>query len=212
MTNAYDRAGYSRIPIEFGQRPAVLAVDFQASHIDPRHPFGGRPLALRALENSIDVVKAARANGIPVAVCYTEYHHRDEMPYWSLATVDQDNSDGNLRGSPASVLDPRITDRDYDHVVRKTGPSMFYETTVQMFLTKNQVDTVIVTGVNTSGCIRATVIDSFQRGYRTVVPEDCVGDLEQQEHDDNIRDMRRRYSRISSAAEVIDYLKRCKRS
>src|SRR5262249_36571125 len=104
-------------------------------------------------------------------------------------------------------LDESISDPNYDLVIRKTGPSIFYETKVEPFLTKASVDTVIVTGVNTSGCIRATVIDSFQRGYRTIVPEDCVGDVEEGPHRDILRDVERRYADVVDLASVLAYLR-----
>jgi len=179
-TDDYRASGYGALEVGFGERPAILAVDFQRSHLDPAHPFGGRPLALRALDNTRRLLAKARPLGIPVAVCYTSYHSDRDMPYWKISTV----RNTYFHGHPATELDERIVDPSYDLVVCKTGPSIFYQTGVQPFLTKQRVDTVIITGVNTSGCIRATAIDSFQRGYRTIVPEDCVGDVEEGPHRD----------------------------
>ena len=91
-------------------------------------------------------------------------------------------------------------------MVCKTGPSIFFNTPVVSFFVKQRVDTVIVTGCNTSGCIRGSTIDSFTYGFRTIIPEDCVGDLDEQPHLDNLRDVGRRYADISSLAEVMEYL------
>ena len=85
----------------------------------------------------------------------------------------------------------------------KKGPSIFFNTGVADFFAKERVDTVIVTGCNTSGCIRATAIDSFSHRYRTMVPEDCVGDIEEQPHRDNLRDIGRRYADVTTLAEVL---------
>jgi len=71
---------------------------------------------------------------------------------------------------------------------------------------KERVDTVIVTGCNTSGCIRAAAIDSFSHRYRTVIPEDCVGDLDERPHHDNLRDVGRRYADISDLASCVAYI------
>ena len=71
---------------------------------------------------------------------------------------------------------------------------------------KERVDTVIVTGCVTSGCIRASVIDSFQWGFRTIVPEDCVGDHDERPHHDNLRDVGRRYCDVTEADRVIEWL------
>ncbi|MFQ5466674.1 MAG: isochorismatase family protein, partial [Kiloniellaceae bacterium] len=95
---------------------------------------------------------------------------------------------------------------DYDVAVCKTGPSIFFQTPVMPFFVKERVDTVIVTGCVTSGCIRASVIDAFQFGFRTIVPEDCVGDHEEQPHNDNLRDVGRRYCDVTESGAAIDYI------
>lgn len=199
----YSASGYGEIKVGFGSRPAILVIDFQKSHTSQEFPFGARPLALRALENTRKLLEVARPLNIPVAVCYTSYQGERDMPYWKIRPVRETY----LPGNRAIELEESIVDRSYDLVIRKTGPSIFYETKVEPFLTKASVDTVIVTGVNTSGCIRATVIDSFQRGYRTIVPEDCVGDVEEGPHRDNLRDVERRYADVVDLQTVTNYLR-----
>ena len=103
-------------------------------------------------------------------------------------------------------MEPRTSDPDYDYILQKSGPSIFFQTPVTAFLTKHGVDTTIVVGCMTSGCIRASVIDSFSYGYRTMVPEDCVGDADERPHRDNLRDVGRRYADIVSSERVLDYL------
>ncbi len=78
----------------------------------------------------------------------------------------------------------------------KSAPSIFFLTPLVNILTKNRVDTVIVCGCTTSGCVRASIIDSFSYGYRTIVPEECVGDMEEGPHRDNLRDVGRRYADV----------------
>jgi maleamate amidohydrolase len=109
-------------------------------------------------------------------------------------------------GAPGTELDERIYDKDYDVVVRKTGPSIFFGTPVAAFLQKEGVETLIVTGCVTSGCIRATTIDSFSYGYRTMVPEDCVGDHDPVPHHQNLEDVGRRYADVVNADACIDYI------
>ena len=113
------------------------------------------------------------------------------MPYWKITAVKQTF----LHDHPSVQLDPRIYDADYDVSVTKKGPSIFFQTGVADYFSKERVDTVIVTGCNTSGCIRASAIDSFSHRYRTIVPEDCVGDIEEGPHRENLRDIGRRYGR-----------------
>jgi maleamate amidohydrolase len=90
----------------------------------------------------------------------------------------------------------------------KKWPSFFHGTPLQSFLTAAQRDTVIVTGCMTSGCVRATVVDAFSFGYRTLVPEDCVGDQGREGHESNLRDVHRRYAEVTSADAVVEYLER----
>jgi maleamate amidohydrolase len=109
-------------------------------------------------------------------------------------------------GAPGTELDHRIYDKDYDVVVRKTGPSIFFGTPVAAFLQKEGVESLIVTGCVTSGCIRATTIDSFSHGYRTMVPEDCVGDHDPVPHHQNLEDVGRRYADVVNADACIEYI------
>ena len=90
----------------------------------------------------------------------------------------------------------------------KKGPSIFFETGVANYFMKERVDTMIVTGCNTSGCIRGSALDSFSHRFRTLVPEDCVGDIEEGPHRDNLRDIGRRYVDVTDLAFCVDYLER----
>jgi maleamate amidohydrolase len=111
-----------------------------------------------------------------------------------------------LHDHPSAGIDLRVHDPDYDLTICKKGPSIFFNTGVSDYFAKERVDTVIVTGCNTSGCIRATSIDSFSHRYRTLVPEDCVGDIEEGPHRDNLRDLGRRYVDVTDLKSVLAYL------
>jgi len=202
MTDDYINRSYGEIEVGFGKKPGIVVVDFMLAFTDPQYPLGGAPLVMRALENTARVLKVARKYGIPIANCNTAYMNEREMPYWKITAVRKTF----LHDHPSAPLDPRIYDPDYDLFVCKKGPSIFFNTGVSDYFNKERVDTVIVTGCNTSGCIRATSIDSFSYRYRTIVPEDCVGDIEEQPHRDNLRDLGRRYVDISDADTVIAYL------
>lgn len=204
MKDVYREMGYEAHAIGFGERPGIIVVDFQTGFTDPKYPLGGRPLVMRALQNTATLLKAARPKKVPVACCYTAYKSDRDMPYWKIKAVVEEFRYGH----PCTQLDERIFDSAYDFVVCKTGPSIFFNTPVVSYFIKQRVDTVIVTGCNTSGCIRGSTLDSFTYGFRTIVPEDCVGDLDEQPHRDNLRDIGRRYADISSLAEVLAYLQR----
>jgi maleamate amidohydrolase len=192
---------YGKFPIGFGEKPGVVVVDFQAAFTDPRFPMGGAPLVMRGVENTARLLELARRCNLPVANCYTAYTNERDMPHWKVGVVRE----SFFHGHPATALEPRTYVEGYDQRICKTGPSIFFQTPVSALFTKERVDTVIVTGCVTSGCIRASVIDSFTLGYRTIVPEDCVGDYDEQPHKDNLRDVGRRYADISKCDEVMNY-------
>ncbi len=204
MNDVYRQMGYEAQTIGFGDRPGIIVVDFQTAFTDAKYPLGGRHLVMRALENTAKLLAAARPKKVPVASCYTAYKDERDMPYWKITAVVNEFRYGH----PCTQLDARIYDPAYDFVVCKTGPSIFFNTPVVSYFIKQRVDTLIVTGCNTSGCIRGSTIDSFTYGFRTIVPEDCVGDLDEQPHRDNLRDIGRRYADISSLSEVLAYIKK----
>lgn len=202
MADPYVQRSYGELEIGFGEKPGVVVVDYQLGFTDARYPLGGAPLIMRGLENTARVLEVARRLGVPVANCNTAYLNEREMPYWKITAVHETF----LHDHPSVALDPRIHAPDYDLFVTKTGASIFFQTPVAAYFTKERVDTVIVTGCVTSGCIRATTIDSFSHRFRTIVPEDCVGDHDEGPHRDNLRDVGRRYADISAAEEVIRHL------
>lgn len=201
MGDDYARRSYGDTQVGMGQKPGIVVVDFMKAFTDARYPLGGAPLVMRALGNTAKLLEAARRHGIPVATCNTAYMNEREMPYWKISAVRQTF----LHDHPSAAIDESIHDPRYDLTVCKKGPSIFFNTGVSDYFTKERVDTVIVTGCNTSGCIRATAIDSFSYRYRTIVPEDCVGDIEEQPHRDNLRDLGRRYVDVTDLATVLAY-------
>ena len=196
--SSYEERGYGQNPVGFGDKPGIVVVDFQRAFTDPAFSTGGAPLVRRAVENTARLLKVARAARVPVAACYMGYHSERDAPPWKVAGI------ADLRdGQPGVELDPLISDPSYDYVLRKGAPSIFFNTPAAAFFAKNRVDTIIVTGCITSGCVRASVVDSFSLGFRTIVPEDCVGDHELAPHRDNLRDVERRYADVTSCDEVI---------
>ncbi len=195
----YSERGYGDREIGWGERPGVVVVDFQRGFTDPSFAMGGAEMIDRAVERTVDVMAAARAAGVPVAACAMGYESAAAMPYWKIKPLREEL----ITGHPSVELDPRIAAAEPDLVITKTAPSIFFNTPVAQFFVKQRVDTVVVTGCITSGCVRASVIDSFSLGFRTIVPEDCVGDHEEEPHRSNLRDVERRYADISSADAVI---------
>ena len=202
MTDIYKEIGFEAHRIGFGERPGIAVVDFQRGFTDGAFPLGGRPMVQDAVDNTARLLEVARTNNVPVASCYTAYTSGRDAPYWKIpAVVEQFH-----HGHPCTELEPKIYDADYDVVICKSGPSIFFQTAVTQFFIKERVDTVIVVGCNTSGCIRASVIDAFSNGFRVIVPEECVGDVEEGPHRANLTDVHRRYADVVGLDEVLDYL------
>jgi len=207
MTDSYQATGFGASRVGFGERPGIAVVDFQTGFTDARFPLGGRPMVERAVANTATLLAAARAARVPVASCYTAYSSAQDAPYWKIPAV----LNAFRHGHPCTALDPRIHDPAYDAVFCKSGPSIFFQTAAVTFFVKQRVDTVIVAGCNTSGCIRASVIDAFSYGFRVVVPEPCVGDVEEGPHRDNLRDIERRYADVVTLEEALAYLEEIRR-
>jgi maleamate amidohydrolase len=207
MSDIYAERGYGSRPLGFGAKIGVVVVDFQRGFIDPEFPMGGAPMVDAAVRSTVPVIAAAKRAGLPVIACVNGYDTPRAAPHWKAAPVLD-----LLKGTPQVELDPRIAAAGPDVVLMKSAPSIFFATPAAAILTKERVDTVIVTGCITSGCVRASVIDAFSLGFRVMVAQDCVGDHEQAAHDQNLKDVARRYADVISGAEAIAAIEQWRRS
>lgn len=183
-----------------GRQPpyGLLLVDFVNGFADPAQLGGGN--IAQAIEASIPLLAAARAQGWPIA------HSR--------IVYAQDGSDHNVfsdkipgmrvlhEDAPASQFVAPLAPRAGELVVRKTAPSAFFGTQLASWLTARGVRTLLVAGCTTSGCVRASVVDAMSWGFRPLVVEDCVGDRAIGPHDANLFDMRNKYADVSPWSEV----------
>jgi len=202
QTDPYRQVGYGSFEIGTGARPAVLVVDLQVAFTDPRFPLGNLPMIHAATERTASLLEVARACGVPVAACYTAYGSQADMPLWKIRAVREEFTYGH----PCTAMDPRI-DHPSHFTYCKNAPSLFFPTPLITFLVRQNVDTVIVTGCTTSGCVRATVVDAFSFGFRVQVAADCCGDADAGPHADALRDVGRRYADVTDAARMEDYLR-----
>lgn len=197
--------GYGQASIEPGERAAVLVVDLQYAFTDPAFPTGGAKLVERAARNTARVLAGARAAEIPVYQTVVAWRADGaDMGLWPVKLPVMREV---TLGSRWARVDERLWDES-DVLLVKKWPSFFHGTPLFSLLTAANRDTVIVTGCMTSGCVRATVVDAFSYGFRTLVPEDCVGDQGVDGHLSNLRDVHRRYAEVTDAAEMIAYLHR----
>ena len=203
MSDIYEARGYGSRPLGFGAKIGVVVVDFQRGFIDPSFPMGGAPMVEQAVRNTVPVIEAAKRAGLPVIACVNGYDSARAAPHWKVAPVFD-----LLRGTPSVELDPRIAAAEPDVVLMKSAPSIFFGTSAAAILTRERVDTVVVTGCITSGCVRASVIDAFSLGFRVMVAQDCVGDHDEAAHRQNLADVSRRYADIIDGTTAIAEIER----
>jgi nicotinamidase-related amidase len=188
--------------IGFGVAPAIVVVDMQVVFNDPTSRLGAD--MGEGLEAIAELLEIGRERGVMIAYIQTAWRaDLSDAGVWgkkipSLADVEA--------GSPGVEIHPRIAPREDEHVVVKRGPSGFFGTHLATLLLSHGVDTVIVTGASTSGCVRATVVDSMSHGFRTIVPIEAVGDRADGPHWANLFDMGAKYADVLSIHEVKAYL------
>ncbi|GAA3702559.1 N-carbamoylsarcosine amidohydrolase [Arthrobacter ginkgonis] len=197
---AFATAGYGGNPVGFGRKTAVVVVDFQLGFTDPAYRMGRSPYTQAAVETASETLKQARALGVPVLHTVVEYGSLADVGNWKTRGLEEFTP-----GSEVVKVDPRVW-AEGDVLVKKHFPSAFFGTDTASILRFWDVDTVVVMGCTTSGCIRATVIDSFSHGFRTIVAEDCCGDHDPATHASNLQDVERRYADVLTAAEILAQL------
>ena len=199
----YARAGYHATQTR-GQRPAVIFVDFAQAYFDPEAPLYGGEGCRIALENAARIAPVARLLGVPTVFTEVKYQPggADGGAFYAkvpaLSCFDA--------GRETQKLALPLTNTPDDIVVTKQYPSAFFGTSLAATLHWLKVDTLLLTGVTTSGCVRATCIDSISHGFVTLVVEDAVGDRAEEPHRANLFDMSAKYADLISTDEAIAYL------
>lgn len=185
-------------PSGFGSAPALLVVDFVNGFNDPAM-FGGGNIA-QAIENTWPLLAAARHANIPVA--FTRIVYADDGSDASVFTLKLPGLLALTETAPAAQIVDALAPSAGEYIVRKTQPSAFFGTGLVGWLAQRRIDTIVVTGCTTSGCVRASVIDAMSYNFRTVVVSDCVGDRAIAPHDANLFDMEQKYADLMTGNEV----------
>lgn len=188
--------------VGFGDRPAVIVVDFFYGCTDPAYLGGGSVGA--AVEHTAGLLGKARSAGVPVI--YSIVSYRDDLADAGWFGVKVPSLKTLQLGTRAVEIDERVAAQPGDHVVWKKMASVFFGTHLTTLLAHLRVDTLIVTGCTTSGCVRATVVDGCSYGYRVIVPQECVGDRAEGPHEANLFDMDQKYADVVSVAQVMEFL------
>ena len=185
-----------------GQRPALLIVDFVNGFADPDQ-FGGGNIG-EAIENTRELLAEARALGLPVA--FTRVVYAEDGSDAGVFTLKAPTLKSLTEESFSSQVVDQLKPWDGEYIVRKTQPSAFFGTNLTAWFVSRGVDTVIVTGCTTSGCVRASVIDSMSYNFKTVVATDCVGDRALGPHEANLFDMEQKYADLMTSSEIVAVL------
>jgi maleamate amidohydrolase len=200
----YQRAYGGRVG--FGKRPVLLLVDFVQAYFDPACDlYAGVD---DALASALRVRAVAHQARVPVVLTHVAYQAGglDGGRFFEKARPLRNF----LPGSPTGAWPRGLIPRDDELIITKQYPSAFFGTSLASTLTAAGIDSVILTGLTTSGCVRASCVDSMSHGFITSVVRDACGDRHAAPHEANLFDMNAKYADVVTETEIVEYLKKLK--
>ncbi|HJM91690.1 MAG: isochorismatase family protein [Alphaproteobacteria bacterium] len=202
------KANPTRPRFGFGRKAAIINIDLQKAYTNVGEFATAYETDPKQMDYVNEISDLARSKNLPVVWTYVAYMGSGEdCGIWGTRTDTEDSLQNIKVGSRRSEFDDRLhVDHQKDVVINKRMASAFHETNLPSVLNFHGIDTVIVTGGSTSGCVRATVVDSLSRSFRTIVAEECVADKHESPHFSNLYDMAIKYADVVPAADVIEYL------
>lgn len=205
MTNEFDfftQRGFG-LTIGYGHRPAVLVIDMIRAFTNPDAMLGANlDSQIKATQN---LLKSARSRSLPVIFSTVSYDDVDlkDAGIWAL----KQRGVMNLRAGTAEVeLDPRLHRMSSEGWLVKKYASCFFGTDLTSRLLSQGVDTLLIAGCTTSGCVRATAVDALQTGFRAMVIRECVGDRSKNAHDQSLFDLHAKYADVVGLGETCAYI------
>jgi nicotinamidase-related amidase len=200
-------ANPARTKFGFGEKLAIVNVDFQNAYTNLDEFKTAYETDPRQIEYVNTISRLARARNMPVIWTHVAYaDDGSDAGVWGTRTNTPDSLQNIKSGSRRHEFDARCQIDPTDAVYTKRMPSAFFETPLQSLLVWHKVDTVVITGGSTSGCIRATAVDSLSRGYRTIVPIETCADKHESYHFANLTDLQLKYADVEPVQAVIDWL------
>lgn len=188
--------------VGFGQRPAILVIDFQTGFTDLRSPLAGELDSQLAATNAL--LEPARAADVPVIFSTVAYDAElQEAGIWVRKIP---SNRWLVEGSEWVQVDARLAQRPQEMTLVKKYASCFFGTDLAARLISRRIDTLIVAGCTTSGCVRATVADACSYGFRTIVVEEAVGDRAVLPHAASLFDIDAKYGDVVGLADAVGYL------
>jgi nicotinamidase-related amidase len=187
----------------FGSRPALVVVDVNLGFTDPASPLAC-PLE-KVVAAIARLLEEGRRTAIPIVFTTVSYGDGDRVA--AKAFIDKIPALTTLAaGSRWVEIDPRLAPRPQEPVLNKLFASAFFGTALGSLLASHGCDSLIVTGASTSGCVRATVVDAIQYGYRPIVPREAVGDRNPAAHEQALYDVDAKYGDVVGLDEVLAYV------
>jgi len=196
-------------PLEGGARPALIIVDMTRAFVDSQYPTGWSATGVPAVMANATLLEAARAATIPVffTKSWEDPSHAVAPSEWGRWKASQTAEPDPALG-PGDVIVEQLTPLANEVVIHKQlKPSAFFGSQLASLLLYEHVDTAIVTGMMTSGCVRATAVDAFQLNLHVVIPHEACADRSQISHKVNLFDLHMKYADVVSVAETVEYLK-----
>ncbi len=192
------------VKVGFGQRPALILIDFCQGYFDPGCDLYSD--VEDALSSALRIRDAARLAKIPVILTNISYHPSgiNGGRFFEKAAPLRYFIEGNPMAAFARGLEPE----EGELVITKQYPSAFFGTSLASTLTAMGIDSVLLTGLTTSGCVRASCVDAMSHGFRTAVVADACGDRHEAPHQANLFDMNAKYADVVSEEEAMDFLQR----
>lgn len=188
--------------IGFGKKPALIVIDFMKGYTLPESPLYA-PDIVTAVAESATLIAAAREQGIPVF--HTNIRYQANFVDGGIWIKKAPVMKAMVEGNPFSEFCSEVKPQENEPVFTKQYASSFYGTSLAAALYALGVDTVVLIGCSTSGCIRASAVDAMQHGFRTIVVRDCVGDRHQAPHEANLFDIDSKYGDVVSKADAHRY-------
>ncbi len=200
---SYARAGFGA-RAHRGSRPAIVVVDLTNGFTDPSLPTGADLSSVVAATGQL--IGAGRSADVPVLFTTIAYTPA-ELSGGAVAWLRKAPGMASLReGSSAVALDARLPVGPSDHLITKKGASAFFGTGLGALLSGLRVDTVLICGATTSGCVRASAVDAVQSGFDVLVPRQCVGDRADGPHQANLFDIHAKYGDVIELDDALGYL------
>jgi len=203
MAEFFKARGFG-LALGFGESPGLLVIDFVQAFTDPAMPLGANLDG--QLAETVRLLGAAREADIPVYYTTVAYEDKDLRDGGMFVKKQWKGASTLKAGTPAVELDPRLGRRPEEPIIVKKYASAFFGTDLVSRLNARRLDTVIIVGCTTSGCVRASAVDAVQYGFRPMVVAEAVGDRAQLAHDQSLFDLNAKYADVVSMAETMAYL------